>query len=117
MPQVHEEFVRGSVEEVVAHYQQHEPRVRPAACCVSACITLRQGEYVLLLEGAAPVPAGGGVGIAVDVAWEDALTELLAGGMKPSAAAKTVASWFGVSRKQVYSVALMLAGARGGDDE
>lgn len=53
----------------------------------------------------------------MDVSWNEALSELLAGGMKPSAAAKTVASWFGVPRKQVYSAALMLAGARTDDTD
>ncbi len=43
------------------------------------------------------------------VQWDDALGELLAGGMKTAAAAKTIAKWFGVSRKQVYGVALMMS--------
>lgn len=101
--------------------ENHECVVNCSVClCVlfkSPLHTRFQGEYVLLLEGVPSIPAGAGVGIAVGIQWEQALTELLAGGMKPSAAAKTVASWFGVSRKQVYSVALMMVGASWEQDE
>jgi 16S rRNA (cytidine1402-2'-O)-methyltransferase len=86
---LHEEFVRGSISEVRAHFDQNAPR----------------GEFVLVVGGyEAPL---------VDesyAAWRDRalkrLTALAAEGVGGSAAARQVAQELGVPRKDVYGLML-----------
>lgn len=87
-----EEFRRGTLAELSAHYEATPPR----------------GEIVLLVSGGEPVVAAVGD-------WETALKEALAAGTRASDAAKSVAKAFGVSRQDVYDAAVALKGAPGAD--
>ncbi|HLV34162.1 MAG TPA: 16S rRNA (cytidine(1402)-2'-O)-methyltransferase [Spirillospora sp.] len=84
LTKIYEEFVRGSVSEVMAHYTAHPPR----------------GEIVLVIGGAAPA----------DVArWDEdrvraALSERLEAGESLSHAAKAVAAQSGWNRRDVYAL-------------
>ncbi|WP_026370222.1 16S rRNA (cytidine(1402)-2'-O)-methyltransferase [Kallotenue papyrolyticum] len=84
---LHEEFVRGPISAVRAHFEQHAPR----------------GEFVLVIAGqAAPPPRATGE------EWQTRarrrLGELIAGGMSASAAARQVARELGVPRQAVYAL-------------
>lgn len=87
---LHEEFVRGTMSEVRAHFDQHAPR----------------GEFVLVIGGyvePAHVPESSGD-------WHDRATQrlatLAAEGVGGSAAARQVAQELGVPRKDVYGLML-----------
>jgi 16S rRNA (cytidine1402-2'-O)-methyltransferase len=82
LTKVHEEFRRGTVNELAAYYGEH-PLVR--------------GEVVFLLEGGTVVPAGN------DAAEAMART-LLADGLSASAAARELARRLQMRRNQAYQV-------------
>ena len=88
-----EEFRRGTLAELAAHYEATPPR----------------GEIVLLVGGGEPV--AGPVGD-----WESALKEALAAGTRSTEAAKAIAKAFGVPREQVYAAAVALRGEPGPSD-
>lgn len=93
LTKVHEEFVRGTLAEVAAYYRERPPR----------------GEVTLV------------VGPAVETDDPEVLRaraleladELLAGGMKPSAAARELAGTLGLARNEAYRIVHDSAGARG----
>jgi 16S rRNA (cytidine1402-2'-O)-methyltransferase len=85
LTKLHEEFVRGSLEELALHFRGTPPR----------------GEITLVLE-AVPEPEGTQD---IDGAAAVALAQaLLADGMSPSRAAKELARRLNVSRNQAYEV-------------
>jgi 16S rRNA (cytidine1402-2'-O)-methyltransferase len=89
LSKIYEEFVRGSVSDVQAHFNANPPR----------------GEIVLIV---------GGASAAADTPWDAervraALTALVAGGESLSSAAKTVAAQSGWNRREVYALGLEAA--------
>lgn len=84
LTKLHEEVIRGTLDEMNALYEQTEPR----------------GEYVIVIEGAAPEQAEG---MSLEQAAELA-RGYADGGMKLSEACKTAAQAAGVSRKELYKL-------------
>lgn len=84
LTKLHEEVIRGTLQELCALYEQTEPR----------------GEYVIVIEGAAPKAAES---MSIEQAAELArgYTE---GGMKLSEACRNAAQAAGVSRKELYKL-------------
>ena len=85
----HEEFIRGTVADAIAHFAAHDPR----------------GEFVLVVGGAAASR------------WTDemlaaAIAEGLAAGESPSALARRLAAVSGWKRSEVYERILQHAGRR-----
>lgn len=84
LTKLHEEVIRGTLDELNALYEQTEPR----------------GEYVIVIEGAAPEQAE-------TMSLEqvaDLARSYADGGMKLSEACKTAAQAAGVSRKELYKL-------------
>lgn len=82
LTKIHEEVLRGTLDELNALYEQTEPR----------------GEYVIVVEGASPqIPEAMSLEQAAQLARSFA-----DGGMKLSEACKTAAQTAGVSRKELY---------------
>jgi 16S rRNA (cytidine1402-2'-O)-methyltransferase len=99
LTKLHEEFVRGTLAELVQHFSSHSPR----------------GEITLVLEGGAEDK---GASPEVDRAAVMALARvLLAEGMTPSRTAKEVARRLRLPRNLVYEVVQALGGGGGPDDE
>ena len=98
LTKVHEEIVRGTAREVLAHFQKTAPR----------------GEFTLVIEGAGQGTdlAAGGVYVTYETAPTappDAsarLRELLAGGASRSDAVRLVVEETGLPRREVYRLAL-----------
>ncbi len=89
-----EEFVRGTLAEVAAHFRAHPPR----------------GECTLVLEGAPETAAA-----AADAAEpESLLRDALARGQSPRDAARDVARVTGLPRNDVYALVLRLEQHAGG---
>jgi 16S rRNA (cytidine1402-2'-O)-methyltransferase len=90
LTKLHEQLVRGSVQEVIAHFEVHVPR----------------GEFVLVIEGASAGAKAPTDIIATD--WQTTararLRDLRVEGWGGSAAAKRVAQQLGVSRQEVYAL-------------
>jgi 16S rRNA (cytidine1402-2'-O)-methyltransferase len=88
LTKLHEEFVRGTVQEVIAHFKAHAPR----------------GEFVLVIEGAPEQPGQ----TAIEGDWrphaEVRLRELRDQGVGGSSAARQVAKGLGVARNEVYAL-------------
>lgn len=84
LTKLHEEVIRGTLDELSAIYEHTEPR----------------GEYVIVIEGAAPEQAEG---MSLEQAAELA-RGYADGGMKLSEACKTAAQAAGVSRKELYKL-------------
>lgn len=97
LTKLHEEFVRGSLAEVAAHFVSTPPR----------------GEVTLVLEGVGE----GGAESEADRADASALARtLLEEGMSPSRAAKEVVRRLGISRNQAYELVHSVAeGGENGD--
>jgi 16S rRNA (cytidine1402-2'-O)-methyltransferase len=88
-----EEFRRGTLDEVAAHFRAHPPR----------------GECTVVLEGA-PEGAGGGPGSPAAGPDADALLrDALARGVSPRDAAREVARVTGLARRDLYGRVLRLA--------
>ena len=84
LTKLHEEVIRGTLDELNALYEQTDPR----------------GEYVIVVEGAAPQqPEEMSIEQAAELARSYA-----EGGMKLSEACKTAAQAAGVSRKELYKL-------------
>lgn len=90
LTKLHETFVRGTLDEVVAYYDKEPPR----------------GEVVVMLAGAAVVEPS-----AADA--EQLAAELLAAGRSPRDAAREVAQRTGLSRNRAYEIALSLSKQEG----
>ncbi len=84
LTKLHEEVIRGTLDELNALYEQSEPR----------------GEYVIVIEGAAPEQAET---MSLEQA-ADLARSYADGGMKLSEACKTAAQAAGVSRKELYKL-------------
>lgn len=88
LTKLHEEIVRGTVQDVIAHFAAHAPR----------------GEFVLVIEGAQEQPSQP----AVEGDWrshaEQQLRALRDQGVSGSAAARQVAKALGVGRNEVYAL-------------
>lgn len=97
LTKVHEEFVRGSAEELVKHFDQEAPR----------------GECVLLIEGAVPDEAKSRR--IDDEAIALALQETMATGKSKKEAIQDVASFLGVGRNRVYRVAIAISDRKEGE--
>jgi len=88
LTKLHEEIVRGTVDEAIAHFEAHAPR----------------GEFVLVLEGMIEQPPQP----AVEGEWQPhaqaRLRELREQGVGGSSAARQVAKELGVARNEVYAL-------------
>ena len=84
LTKLHEEVIRGTLAELNALYETTDPR----------------GEYVIVIEGAAPAEEEG---MTIEQAAELARS-YAGGGMKLSEACKTAAQAAGVSRKELYKL-------------
>lgn len=95
LTKLHEEVVRGTPAELIAHFEQRAPR----------------GEFVLVISGASPV--------APEVeGWtpeglKEAVDALVATGLHPNVAMKQVGERFGLSKRDVYQTLLELRGDAG----
>ena len=83
LTKIHEEFVRGTLDEAAAYYESHLPK----------------GEVTVVV---APVDASGAV-VDEDAARSLALA-LLGGGMKPSSVAREVGTRLAMSRNEAYRI-------------
>ncbi|MBI4509309.1 MAG: 16S rRNA (cytidine(1402)-2'-O)-methyltransferase [Deltaproteobacteria bacterium] len=92
LTKLHEEHVRGTLGELSAKYEHEPPR----------------GECTLVVEGASALQAAEAEGLDV----EDEVRRLLADGISPKEIAARVALATGKPRRQVYQLALVLAGKR-----
>lgn len=98
LTKLHEEIRRGTVGEVLAHFQQMAPR----------------GEFTLVIEGAAQgaVPATGGAYVTFETAQAvpadpaARLRELMGGGASRSNAVRQVVEETGLPRREAYRLAL-----------
>lgn len=91
LTKVHEEFVRGTLEEAVRYYQDHPPR----------------GEVTVVVgpaDNAAPDPR------VLEEEVRDMARALLEGGMRASAAAREIARRLEVSRNDAYRIVLDVDG-------
>jgi 16S rRNA (cytidine1402-2'-O)-methyltransferase len=95
LTKLHESIVRGTVGEVRRYYESERAR----------------GEVVVLVGGR---PAAAAAEDA-EAAARRRTRELLAEGLRPSAAAKRVADAVGIPRNRAYEIALALARESGGD--
>jgi len=92
LTKVHEEVVRGTVDELIARYADADPR----------------GECVLVV-GAAPAPL-----VADDDTLGAALDVLLADGVSARDAASELADVYGVAKRRVYDLAIRRGSRAGG---
>lgn len=93
LTKLHEQFVRGTLAEALAYYEN----------------TPARGEVVVVLAGA-PVEAGADPAEARSLAGS-----LLAEGRRPSAVARELARRLGVPRNEAYALALAVAAEGGGE--
>ena len=96
LPQVHEEFWRGTLSGAVAEFSERKPR----------------GEITLVVQGVGPNGGFGGVGTSdMEELMESFLKKMILDeGVSPSDAAKRVSKELGVRKKEAYVLALRLAG-------
>lgn len=90
LTKVHEQFVRGSLTQLIDHFTAHAPR----------------GEFVLVLAGAEEAPAEAAAGAPDPAVLAREVAACTAEGMDRKAAMKEVAQRYGVSRKVVYQAVL-----------
>ena len=88
----HEEFLRGSLEELEAHFQQREPK----------------GEMVLMISGAAPEDCLQKIPDWESLSIEAHLTQYMDSGMDKKEAIKTVAKERGIPKREVYECSIHL---------
>ncbi len=88
LTKLHEEFVRGQVSDVIAHFAAHPPR----------------GEFVLVIEGYSAPPAPSDPQADWQALARSRLHALQAAGVAGGAAAKQVAKELGVGRGDVYGL-------------
>lgn len=91
LTKLHEEVVRGTPAELLAHFEQKAPR----------------GEFVLVVSGA-PAAAQAAPEEATPTSLAAAVAALEAGGMDRKAAMKEVATRFGMTKRDVYQALLEL---------
>lgn len=88
----HEEFLRGSLEELEAHFQQREPK----------------GEMVLMISGAAPEDRFQEISSWESLSIEAHLTQYMDSGMDKKEAIKAVAKERGIPKREVYECSIHL---------
>ncbi len=93
LTKVHETFVRGTLEESAAYYEQEATK----------------GEVVVVLAGASADAVSAGRPDAVEEAARVLAGELLSEGRRPSAVAKELTGRFGLPRNLSYAIALELS--------
>lgn len=91
LTKLHEQVLRGTPAELLAHFEQHSPR----------------GEFVLVVGGA-PKREAAPAEEATPQALAAAVAALEAGGMDRKAAMKEVATRFGLTKRDVYQALLEL---------
>ena len=87
LTKLHEEFWRGTVEAAIAHYQTRDP----------------QGEFTLILAGAAPTETP-----LTESVLKSELQQLLKQGLSRSEASRQLAQQTALPRRQIYQLALQL---------
>lgn len=85
LTKIHEETLRGTLGELLSHYEENEPR----------------GEYVIVIEGKPPEKTTFSVEEAAAVA-----ENLIAEGAKTSDACKEAAKITGISKREIYAAVL-----------
>lgn len=85
LTKIHEETLRGTLGELLSHYEENEPR----------------GEYVIVIEGKPPEKTTFSVEEAAAVA-----EKLIAEGAKTSDACKEAAKITGISKREIYAAVL-----------
>lgn len=85
LTKIHEETLRGTLGELLSHYEENEPR----------------GEYVIVIEGKPPEKTTFSVEEAAAVA-----EKLIAEGAKASDACKEAAKITGISKREIYAAVL-----------
>ncbi|MFI5271803.1 MAG: 16S rRNA (cytidine(1402)-2'-O)-methyltransferase [Ktedonobacterales bacterium] len=98
LTKLHEEWLRGPISQIEAHY--------------AAGATEPRGEYTLVVEGAAPDASRAAVGdeaVAPEQAARQRLRALLAEGLGTREAAARTARELGLTRREAYQLALRLA--------
>ncbi len=85
LTKIHEELFRGTLADAAAHYTEHPPR----------------GEVTVVV---APAEPGAEEGLHDEEAAKALARSLLAGGLRPSAAAKEIARTLGVARNSAYRI-------------
>ncbi|SHK10748.1 16S rRNA (cytidine1402-2'-O)-methyltransferase [Geosporobacter subterraneus DSM 17957] len=88
----HEEFLRGSLEELEAHFEQREPK----------------GEMVLMISGAAPEDRLQEISSWESLSIEAHLTQYMDSGMDKKEAIKAVAKERGIPKREVYECSIHL---------
>lgn len=94
LTKLHEEVVRGTPAELLAHFRQVAPR----------------GEFVLVISGAPEEPTARAAEEATPEALAQAVARLEAEGMDRKPAMKAVAGQFGISKRDVYQALLTQKG-------
>lgn len=97
LTKLHEEFVRGTLGEIEAHFTENPPR----------------GELTLVLEAAGDVPGGSEVDSAAAAALAEAL---LVDGRTPSRAAKEVSRRLKIPRNDAYEIVQEVSRTRKGGE-
>jgi 16S rRNA (cytidine1402-2'-O)-methyltransferase len=87
LTKLHEEFVRGTLREAIAYYREHPPK----------------GEVTVVVAPAAEAEATSADGD-LELEARGLAARLLAGGMKPSAAAKELTARLDLARNEAYRV-------------
>ncbi|SDF01582.1 16S rRNA (cytidine(1402)-2'-O)-methyltransferase [Sporolituus thermophilus] len=89
-----EEFVRGTLTSLLAHYQSHEPR----------------GEFTLIVAGAGESAPAAPQAAPAEVPLADAVAALVAAGRPKKEAIRAVAAERGLSRREVYQAVVAAEG-------
>ncbi len=84
LTKIHEEYIRGTLAELVAHFEDTEPR----------------GEFVVLVEGAASAEAEHGENLRIDV--DGRILEELQSGVSARSIAETLSAELGIRKKLIY---------------
>jgi 16S rRNA (cytidine1402-2'-O)-methyltransferase len=93
MTKLHEEFRRGSLGELQAHFRDHPPR----------------GEITLVLAPGEEGPEAGGMDRVDEVAARALARALLGEGRSPSRAARELAARLDVPRNRAYEIVLSVS--------
>jgi 16S rRNA (cytidine1402-2'-O)-methyltransferase len=92
LTKLHEEVVRGTPAELLAHFRERAPR----------------GEFVLVIGGATEAAGEAAAETWTPTGLKVAVDELVASGLHPNAAMKQVAERYGLSKREVYQTLLAL---------
>ncbi len=87
LTKLHEEFWRGTVEQAIIHYQNHQPK----------------GEFTIVIAGAEPE-----LPVLSEETIKQELQELFAQGISRSQASRQLAEKINLSRRKIYQIALKI---------